>query len=126
MKIKTSDLIGASLDWAVMECYRSTFQMATEPKPWRGGIDTFGPGNGYKYPSWGAKKYNPSTNWELGGPIIDSLKPHFTIVPDNRGGGVIADTPAALLKGPTYLVAAMRCFVATNLGDEVEVPDCLI
>jgi hypothetical protein len=25
--------------------------------------------------------------------------------------------------GPTPLVAAMRCYVASKLGDEVEVPD---
>lgn len=28
--------------------------------------------------------------------------------------------------GPTPLIAAMRCFVASKLGDEVEVPDELL
>ena len=28
--------------------------------------------------------------------------------------------------GPTPLIAAMRCFVASKLGDEVDVPDELI
>ena len=26
-------------------------------------------------------------------------------------------------RGPTPLIAAMRCYVASKLGDEVEVPD---
>ena len=28
--------------------------------------------------------------------------------------------------GPTALIAAMRCFVASRLGDEVEVPEELV
>jgi hypothetical protein len=28
--------------------------------------------------------------------------------------------------GPTPLIAAMRCYVASKLGDEVEVPDELL
>jgi hypothetical protein len=28
--------------------------------------------------------------------------------------------------GPTPLVAAMRCYVASQLGDEVDVPDELV
>jgi hypothetical protein len=28
-------------------------------------------------------------------------------------------------RGPTPLIAAMRCYVASVLGDEVEVPDSL-
>jgi len=27
--------------------------------------------------------------------------------------------------GPTPLIAAMRCFVASKVGDEVEIPDIL-
>ena len=30
------------------------------------------------------------------------------------------------LIGPTPLIAAMRCVVAVNLGDEVDVPDELV
>ena len=34
-------------------------------------------------------------------------------------------TGAALEYGPTPLIAAMRCFVVSKLGDEVNVPDDL-
>lgn len=30
------------------------------------------------------------------------------------------------LCGPTPLIAAMRCFVASKLGDEVEIPEELV
>lgn len=33
--------------------------------------------------------------------------------------------PAPRYKGPTRLIAAMRCYVASKLGDEVEVPEGL-
>ena len=45
-----------------------------------------------------------------------------------RSCGFIEDdeTNTLLFSGPTPLVAAMRCYVASKLGDEVEVPDELL
>lgn len=42
-----------------------------------------------------------TTDWAQGGPIID----------------------ADCMSGPTPLIAAMRCFVSSKLGDEVEIPE---
>lgn len=69
-----------------------------------------------------------SSNWSVGGPIIERelLSPE-----------PLLDTNCALIKwhcrnwkgdgsdfyGPTPLIAAMRCFVASKLGDEVDVPE---
>lgn len=65
--------------------------------------------------------YNPSGDWMQGGPIIE--REMIELVPQ---------TPAlwdAMYKGqhipndgPTPLIAAMRCYVASKLGDEVEIP----
>lgn len=33
------------------------------------------------------------------------------------------DWPRHYWQGPTTLIAAMRCYVASKLGDEVEVPE---
>ena len=39
------------------------------------------------------------------------------------GGCTDLDMPLWQEHGPTPLIAAMRCYVASKLGDEVDVPD---
>lgn len=71
-----------------------------------------------------------STNWSQGGPIIEREKIELSF--DGAEGGVwAANFPAGLREeffeiGPTPLIAAMRCFVASKLGDEVDVPEELL
>lgn len=70
--------------------------------------------------------YDPSTNWAQGGPIIEreGIALHLgqdglwwaRIPPENL-------TPQILTSAPTPLIAAMRCYVASKLGDEVDVPN---
>jgi hypothetical protein len=102
MKIKTSELKGAALDWAVAKC------------------------EGLKL---GGLPYNPSSNWKYGGPIIEReqifVKPTAKLAKgwrtyqrDPAGNGICNSQ-----YGPTPLIAAMRCYVASKLGDEVDVPD---
>ena len=75
--------------------------------------------------------YAPSTNWTQGGPIIEREK--ITIRPHAETGGwtasllTIRDDVLTTIfeEGPTPLIAAMRCYVAASLGDEVEVPDSI-
>ena len=124
MKLKTSDLTGAALDWAVLEAMKPGLEHQE-----RAGITTFGPlfGRGYKYPRWGGRKYSPSTNWSLGGPLIE--REGIEVIPDGIGAwdsairGGDEDTTA---HGPTPLIAAMRCYVASRLGDEVDIPEELL
>lgn len=74
-------------------------------------------------------RYTPSTDWSQGGPIIDregilsgpspfraELGKFAACVGSNWDEGKFIGT------GPTRLVAAMRCYVASKLGDEVEIP----
>ena len=127
MKTRTSDLTGAALDWAVLEAMKPDLE-----HPERAGITTFGPlfGSGYKYPRWGGRKYNPSTNWSLGGPIIE--RENLSVMPAAGEGWRSYKThrvdwaQQCYADGPTPLVAAMRCFVASRLGDEVDIPEELL
>lgn len=68
----------------------------------------------------------PSTDWSQGGPIIEREKigvwPSESI--SGQWGARMLNT--YIMYGPTPLIAAMRCFVASKLGDEVEVPDELV
>lgn len=112
MKIKTSELTGAALDWAVAKC-----EGAYAPS-----VDTDIDGTkrvnyGGMYPEW-------STDWPQGGPIIEReelsrLVCYGTNEWECNNGPIFCG-------GQTPLVAAMRCYVASRLGDEVEVPDELI
>lgn len=127
MKIKTSELTGPALDWAVAEAMKPSVNHLE-----RFGIATFGPlfGKGYKYPCWGTKKYSPSTDWKEGGPIIERegiwvSDPTGDVLHPRQWGALLKGTMHDT-RGPTPLIAAMRCFVASKLGDEVDVPEELL
>jgi hypothetical protein len=64
------------------------------------------------------------TDWAHGGPIIEREK--IELVPSIDGKVWYAeslDRKARIERCPTPLIAAMRCFVTSKLGDEIEVPD---
>ena len=112
MKVKTNELTGAALDWAVAKCEGEEVRLI------KGQLETLWTDNGYK----------PSTNWAEGGPIIEreginldnyAKNPKWsawTPAPDRESG-------EAQAYGPTPLIAAMRCYVASKLGDEVEISE---
>lgn len=105
MKIKTSELTGAALDWA-MDRVENRIR----------------PDGGY-YAGRMGRVTGWSTNWAQGGPIIE----REFITPYPMPGGVGGNWRAEIFGrhmhyGPTPLIAAMRCFVASKLGDEIEVP----
>ena len=100
--MKTSELTGAALDWAVAQ--------AT-------GFD-----NGNWLPDY-------STEWCHGGAIIESE--NISITGTNFpwwecDTGWYAHIGDRYAHGETPLIAAMRCYVASKLGDEVEVPEELM
>jgi len=104
MKIKTSELTGAALDWAVARC--------------EGGV-----GNNQLVGAW----YSPSTDWAQGGPIIERevislIHPKHDCWTAHCYDKTL-DDESYTLDGPTPLIAAMRCYVASKLGDEVEIPE---
>ena len=107
--MKTSELTGAALDWAVAKCE---------------GIDYMK--DDVRFRGAYARKY--STDWAQGGPIIEREKIGFwayTLDEEgNENPGWYAETFAgSVATGPTPLIAAMRCYVASKLGDEIELPE---
>jgi hypothetical protein len=95
--MKVSELTGHALDWAVARC--------------EGGV-----GENQLLGAW----YAPSTDWAQGGPIIEreGIELQFDLYRWNAALGVMR----FYIGGPTPLVAAMRCYVASKLGKEVEIP----
>ena len=67
--------------------------------------------------------YNPLTNWAQGGPIIEREKMTLEWTGEDWMAYIRHDEEYF---GPTPLTAAMRCYVASVLGDEVEVPSDLM
>ena len=119
-KIKTSELTGAALDWAVAKCEGFA-------------PETLNTKTGVVY-SLRYGHYTPSTDWAQGGPIIEremiQLTPHCMVTPLHGWAAAFRsfdedDDVYALhrMRGKTPLIAAMRCYVASKLGDEVDVPE---
>ena len=113
VRVKTSDLSGAALNWAVAQAQGE------------GGIWFFAP------------HWEPSTDWAQAGPIVEREGIALSATPYDGWRAYLADEiyflhgPATYKwkhrqTGPTPLIAAMRCYVARKLGDEVDVPVELI
>lgn len=112
--MKTSELIGAALDWAVAE--------SNETPIYRSGKTLT------RMDMDGQHYWQPSTDWAQAGPIIERKWITLECWPNEsdenmRWAGTIYDTrPVCEALGPTPLIAAMRCYVASVLGDEVNIP----
>lgn len=114
--MKTSELSGAALDWAVAKCEGVNdevfrlYYTPTEPSD---------------YDAHGYPEFHYSTIWAQGGAIIE--REEISIV---RVNSELWDAHMSNVNfyesGATPLIAAMRCYVAGKLGDEVEVPEELL
>jgi hypothetical protein len=70
---------------------------------------------------------NYSTDWAQAGPIIEREVIAISYRGKYKSWYARTNTyPPEYIYGPTPLIAAMRCYVASKLGDEVEVPDELV
>lgn len=104
MKINISKADSIVLDWLVAQCRGLELDLSPD----------------------GYYTYKPSSKWEHGGPIIE--RERISVISDYHEieDGWLADGGKKQVFGPTPLIAAMRCYVASKLGEEVEVPDWLI
>lgn len=126
VKIKTSGLIGPALDWAVATCRGySEIKIFGRCRPTdRGWIEVrFNPDH-----RAATCRYDPTVNWEFIGPIIEQHG--ISLTNHSRKGEVswsaVANFRGITKAGPTPRIAACRCYVASVLGDEVDVPEGLI
>jgi hypothetical protein len=101
MKIKTSELKDLALDYVV-----AMIEGATNGDDLDIGFILEG-------------GYSPSTVWAQGGPIVEREGIAIFIEYPKDWGATDGNYRKA---GDTPLIAAMRCYVASKLGDEVEIP----
>jgi hypothetical protein len=121
--MKTSELTGAALDWAVAKCENVV--------------------NQHFITQWEQGHRNYSTDWSDGGPIIEREKINVNEkrlvgksesghdVDVHKGWRAHINRSAYWMsvksfEGPTPLIAAMRCYCCAQLGDEIEIPQELM
>jgi len=112
--MKTSELTDRALDWVVT--------MIEKPEACEYGVEDWVNQRKYTVKN-GEYVYRWHQSWMQSGPIIERemLKLHC-----GEGGVWWAATytePHRPLSGSTPLIAAMRCYVASVLGEEVDVPE---
>lgn len=126
--MKVSELTGAALDWAVAKCEGLPVEKN------RAGTLSFDAG---LFPTFSDLEkgrwqiYRPTTDWAQGGPIIERQEIGIRRNAPCSQGREWEARPSSTAKGaggrwgygPTPLIAAMRCFVASELGEEIEVPE---
>ena len=112
--MKTSELTGYLLDWAVGKCEGLTIESDWWDWDRLCFVDEFN------------VDFEPTDNWMQGGAIIE--REIIGLDYDAAEGWQARDfdTQQITATGKTPLEAAMRCYVASKLGDQVEVPDELI
>ena len=140
MKIKTSELTDAALDWAVAKADESLHPKG-DVRLLDGKVFTIEAGDYERSDRW--QRYSPPTDWAQGGPIIEREGINLSVdyqddalsedmVPIGWKGNLWNNSvpgTAGFLQwayGPTPMIAAMRCYVASKLGDEVDVPEELM
>ena len=128
--MKTSELTGHALNWAVAQAegdkvYRPRLG---RPDDWdKAAYLADGSDNRWvvrvqnprvaHFVDW---TYNPSGSWMQGGPIIERERLCLYDIGGDEWGCEDNLTPRST--GPTPLIAAMRCYVASKLGDEIDLP----
>lgn len=113
MKVKTSELTGPALDWAVAKCEWPEASINVKL--------------GFPYLVFG--RFNPTANWAQIGPIIEREKIYLNCL--RKGDNLRAEVWEAwpynssryVQQGPTPQIAACRCYVDSKLGDEVKIPE---
>jgi hypothetical protein len=115
--MRTSELLGAELDWAVARCEGAT-------EEWRSGAPFLWDGVPCIRVDGHDVNYRPSTNWAEGGPIIE--REHIGLWSEGYDWEAKIQTGAGAWlvewDEESPLVAAMRCYVASKLGEEIEIP----
>lgn len=117
IEVKTAELIGPALDWAVA---LATGRYMQEDLRHRAPVthDTRDP-----------ELWRPSLIWSHGGPLIEKYRVSFVTIgtgPEDEEGNepIVALTSGLHYKaceGKTHLIAACRAIVAAKLGETVQV-----
>lgn len=121
MKVKTSELAGVALDWAVAKASGALSPLGNVVL--KGNIRLIIAVGLIEEPT---VLYEPSTDWSQGGPIIE--REGICLKKGHSGWWIaklldVNDEEHFVTVAPTPLIAAMRCYVMSKLGDTVDIPE---
>lgn len=134
-EIKVSELSGTALDWAVAKC--EGHSLYSDGINWGFEKD----GKSFVISSGWAENmtFMPSSNWAQGGPIVEregiTISSFYAQVNAPTPDFALCEWAAwiprgheciALQRGESPLIAAMRCYVTSKLGEIVNVPSELL
>jgi hypothetical protein len=119
-RMKTAELKYRALDWAVAKAKGKTVFISKQGKLMTSNYGDFNPRQG-------APWWCPSTNWAQGGVIIEREGMALNMEDTHEWRAAMwwddEDSKGDILMvGPTPLIAAMRCYVASVVGAEIDVP----
>ncbi len=118
MKVKTDELISEALDYIVAKCECHEWRC-----PWMLEQEGLVSWRSYER-AWGNDHPNYSTDQAKGGLIID--RTYISTSYEGKGiwlaGRFNGVSYTMGYESSTRLIAAMRCYVASIKGDEVEIP----
>lgn len=129
-KVKTAELVGPALDWAVAKCEESLDRKLTVIR--REDYVGYPIEREIEFDSAPKfERYSPSRVWAQAGPIIEREKIELTLDRCNGWFAGCKQMPVTSLhkhqgRGPTPLIASMRCYVESKLGDVVDIPEELM
>jgi hypothetical protein len=118
--MKTSELTGYALDWAVAKCLGVTPMLAHNHT--MTGLVVLDAELIDMETDDCEEPLNFSTDWARGGPIIEREWIELGAYADTWQATMHLEDGSIYRRGPNPLIAAMRCYVASQLGDDVEVP----
>lgn len=106
IEVKTAELSGPALDWAVAKAECFDVEIPARDVVWS------------KYGGC----YSPSINWEQGGALVHEYRIAFALYPDLYFAALGHNEFSGTAMGETHLIAACRAIVAAKLGETVQVP----
>ena len=132
VEVKTADLIGPALDWAVVKADGRCLHERIRIVRYNDDSDHICEDCGkdtYMEPS--RYSWKPSTDWSQGGPLIEKYAvkiEHFPseTIASKANARIAMHSTAYWQSGPAPLVALCRAIVAANLGELVSVPEELV
>lgn len=126
MRIKTSELTGSALNWAVAKC------RAIQVQTWFREIPDYEKcGTSALAQIRKGVGYSCDWHWERGVQLIESegisiKRQLHTPKGCEWRAWQHPKFGSGDASGPTFLIAAMRCYITNFLGDEIEIPEELL
>lgn len=127
MKVKVSEATPLQLDWMVAKCLASVHKDAVLNGTvmhgwWISGL--------FVDPNYwiSLDEFKPTTNWSQGGPVFSKARIGAMFHPEwdsDWGAWPSEGDDHQEVMGETELIAKARCFVASRLGAEMDVPEDL-